>query len=152
MASFDDRLRSAYNQRKKKEEEESKKSSSSKSSDSKTSTNTKTTTVSSSKTTSVDDFDDRLRSAYQQRKKEWAEKAKGVDKSFINTFISDARKYIDTVQDDYDKADYNTTSSIYNSRYQSSRDLRERADKIRSYLKTQGNYDGEVFSFIDNFI
>ena len=79
-----------------------------------------------------------------------------VDQSFISTFVSDAEKYINSAQSDYDRIGFSTGSSVYLTRKKAADELRKRSFAIRQYLennKSSSNSDDHVslVSFLDDF-
>ena len=84
-----------------------------------------------------------------------------LDETYINTFISDANSFLNRVQSDYNRLDYQSATAdssldYYNSMRQTESDLSNRAWKIQNYLKTRkDDLDEETYksmsSFVNNF-
>ena len=73
--------------------------------------------------------------------------SRNVDSNYINTFISDAQKYFDSVQGDYDLMGYNNASSIYSSHFNRLKDLKNRYRAISQYVHdNRGRLDEETYN------
>ena len=95
-------------------------------------------------------YDERLVS----RSAKYSDKA--VDDSFINTFISDSKKHMDSQESDRAKMGIQTGSSIYESRKKAAADLRKRSFAISRYLdEHKDSMDSESYeslkSYLDEF-
>ena len=79
--------------------------------------------------------------------------ANNVDEEFINTFISDSKKYLDSNESDFGKMGVSTGSSIYNSRKQTAADLRNRSFAISQYLeKNKRAFTPEDYQSIKGYL
>ena len=77
----------------------------------------------------------------------------GVDDKYITSFIEDSQAHIKKAQDNYDKVGYNDAKSAYESNTNSSNDLRERANTIRSYINAnKGNLDTKTYSNLSSYL
>ena len=95
-------------------------------------------------------YDERIAS----RSAKYSDKA--VDDSFINTFISDSKKHMDSHESDRAKMGIQTGSSIYESRKKAAADLRQRSFAISRYLdEHKDSMDSESYeslkSYLDEF-
>ena len=95
-------------------------------------------------------YDERIAS----RSAKYSDKA--VDDSFINTFISDSKKHMDSHESDRAKMGIQTGSSIYESRKKAAADLRKRSFAISRYLdENKDSMDSESYeslkSYLDEF-
>lgn len=80
----------------------------------------------------------------------------GVDESFINSFLSDAKDYLSNVGKDAENIGYKNASSLYDDYSSKGYELGKRADKIRAHLNSnKGNLDNEAYesliSTLDTF-
>lgn len=82
--------------------------------------------------------------------------ANSVDESYINTFISDANKYLNSTQSDYNRMGVTTGSSVYLTRKKAADDLRKRSFVVRQYLEknktsvSSKDYDS-LLSYLEDF-
>ena len=78
-----------------------------------------------------------------------------VDESYVNTFVSDANKYLNSMQSDYDRIGATPASSVYQTRKKAADDLGKRSSAVRRYLEQNKtsigskDYDG-LMSFLDD--
>ena len=69
-----------------------------------------------------------------------------VDDKYINTFLSDSRKFLEDADRDYNSLGFNTASTIYSSHFDRIRDLRKRYSAISQYMReNQNSYDAKVY-------
>ena len=84
-----------------------------------------------------------------------------IDESYVNTFLTDANKFLTQAQTDYKKLDWNSATSesslnYYKAMQQTENDLSNRAIKIQNYLNVnKGKIDEETYnnlsSYLENF-
>ena len=74
-----------------------------------------------------------------------------VNEDFINSFITDAKRYLDTAESDFGSLGWSTASSAYDNRNNAWSDLNTRYDTIKAWLyKNESNFDRESYkSFSD---
>lgn len=80
----------------------------------------------------------------------------GVDGDYINSFLNDSQKFINSASDTYNGLTYSNASSRYSAITNQSRDLDERASKIRGYINSnKDSIDEEWYkslsSYLDDF-
>ena len=81
-----------------------------------------------------------------------------VDDTYINTFISDATSFLNKVQTDYKKLDWQSATaksseSYYSSMRKTESDLSERAGKIKNYLNAhKDEIDEETYNGLSEYL
>ena len=97
-------------------------------------------------------------SRYQRLKENRGERTYGVDDSYINTFVQDAKSFMTSSQEDQKGLSWKsaTDKEKTNSRQKTSSDLRSRASTIRAYLNAnKSSIDEDTYkeltSYLDNF-
>lgn len=74
-----------------------------------------------------------------------------VNQDYINSFLTDAKGYLDTAESDYSKIGWGTASSAYDSRNSSWSDLNTRYNTIRMWLgDNSDNLDYETYKSLRN--
>ena len=132
MSSYEDRLSERRNKYKDPNKESQK--------------DTKATPADTSK------YDDRM----SQRKAKYSDKKDGIDDSFIDSFLTDARKYANDGNSLNARLGVDTSSNIYKSRKETAEDLRSRSLAISRYLEENKDsvpeeYYSTLKSYLDNF-
>ena len=76
-----------------------------------------------------------------------ARNSQDVDETFINTFLSDANRFLSSAADDYKKVGWGNASSTYQSRNSTWEDLSSRFTKVRGWLLTnKDKLDADTYS------
>ena len=76
-----------------------------------------------------------------------------VDNAYIQSFITDAGKYMNSVTSDKVKSGYGTISSIYASRKKQADDLRSRSFEIQRYLdNNKASLDAETYNSLKKYL
>ena len=149
MASFDEyrkKMNSKYGDKKKEEDEKDKKESGLSQNDSFKQTETRNTKSGSG-------------SSFDSLRKEMERKynpVTGVDHDYINSFTSDAERFLNSAEDDYNRMIADPFSDVYDTRQKTANDLRERSFAISQYLdENKNSIDEETLngfrSFLDEF-
>ena len=149
MASFDEyrkKMNSKYGDKKKEEDEKDKKESGLSQNDSVKQTETRNTKSGSG-------------SSFESLRKEMERKynpVTGVDHDYINSFTSDAERFLNSAEDDYNRMIAEPFSDVYDTRQKTANDLRERSFAISQYLdENKDSIDEETLngfrSFLDEF-
>ena len=74
-----------------------------------------------------------------------------VDEKFINTFLTDANRFITSAQDEYNKVGWNNASSFYESRFKAWEDLDSRYSTVSGWLFTNKNsLDKETYNSLSD--
>ena len=76
-----------------------------------------------------------------------------VDNDYINSFITDSQKFMNSAISDKAKMGVGTSKSIYDSRKKTSDDLRSRSFEIQRFLKdNQESLDSETYESLKNYL
>ena len=84
-----------------------------------------------------------LMAELQERKKYLSIDTNGVDDNYINTFISDANKFLGSAEEEYSKIGWGTASSAFDSRNNAWKDLNSRYDTVKAWLYKNRDKIGE---------
>ena len=95
-------------------------------------------------------------SKYLDRRRKQQGNISSVDESFINTFVSDAKRYLDTAESDYNGITFENKDSVYETRKTQWSELRSRSWKIRQYLEqNKDKLDADSYNsfktYLDDF-
>ena len=76
-----------------------------------------------------------------------------IDDDFIDAFISDAKRYMESAESDYKGITYKTKDSVYEARKKQADDLRSRSKTIRQYLETnKDKFDADSYNSFKEYL
>lgn len=74
-----------------------------------------------------------------------------IDEEYINKYIEDAQSFLSSAEEDYKGIEWGNASSTYDSKYETYRDLSDRADYIKSWLNvSKDRLDEETYNNLSN--
>ena len=86
---------------------------------------------------------------YEQRKYYNSIDTSGVDKNYINSFISESKNFLNSARDSYDGLGWSNASSSYDTVSNTWKDLNTKGDTIRAWLYKNGNtIDKETYNSV----
>ena len=79
--------------------------------------------------------------------------ARNIDDDYINSFLADSNRFLNSANADWDRFGYTNSSSIFKSRQDKALDLRTRSSAIRDYLqRNKDSIDSQTYRELTNYL